>query len=83
MFQRLKSEALDKWDGVTERLRMKVREKAIENTKIRILLNQKKVEDFTEDELEFIVKEEEDKIKGNFKTKGIYALLAMLGIGII
>jgi len=83
MFQRIKAQALDKWDGLSAGLRMKVREKAIENAKTRILLNQKKVEDFCDDELEILVKEEEDKIRANFKTKGLYALLALLGIGII
>ena len=83
MIHRLKSQALDKWDGLSGRLRMRVREKAIDNAKTRILLNQKKIDDFSEDELEIIVREEEDKIKSNFKTKGLYALLAMLGIGII
>lgn len=56
-----------------------VRDKAISRAQTRILLAGKKAHDFTEEELEIIVKEEEDKIKGNIKEKGLLAVLAALG----
>jgi len=83
MFESLKNHALDKWNNLSDSLRGKIREKAIENAKNRILINQKKVEDFSQDELEIFVKEEEDKIKEAIKTKSLFAALAFLGIGII
>lgn len=56
-----------------------VREKAISRAQTRILLAGKKPADFTEDELEIIVKEEEDKLYGNIKEKGLIAVAAALG----
>lgn len=63
------------------RYKANIREKAIKHAKTRILLAGKQVEDFSPDELEIIVKEEEDKIIAQFKEKGALAALAFLGIG--
>jgi site-specific recombinase XerD len=57
-----------------------IREKAISRAQTRILLAGRKAEDFSEDELETIVKEEEDKIKGNIRDKGLLAVLAAFGL---
>jgi len=57
-----------------------VREKAISRAKTRIYLHGKRPEDYEADMLEAIVKEEEDKIKSEFKDKSILMLIAALGL---
>ncbi len=59
---------------------VKIREKAIERATTRILLHGRRPEDYEEEVLEVIVKEEEDKLKSEFKDKGILVLLAALGL---
>lgn len=63
------------------KIKVKVRDTAISRAKTRILLAGRKSTDFTEDELEIIVREEEDKIYGNLREKGLLALAAALGLG--
>ena len=49
----------------------------------KLVLLQKKISDYTKDELEsFVAKEEKDIIK-SYKNKSIAALLALLGINIL
>ena len=83
MFEKLKSSYNEQLDNLSEPYRVKVREKAIQRAKSRIVLSKKNVSDFNEDELEILVKEEEDKINDDIKTKGLYAALALLGINLI
>ncbi|MEM0912846.1 MAG: hypothetical protein AAGJ37_17865 [Pseudomonadota bacterium] len=59
-----------------------IREKAIGRAKTRIVLAKRKPEDFTPDELEVIVQEEEAKIYSSIKEKGLLAVLAILGINV-
>jgi hypothetical protein len=59
-----------------------IRDKAISRAETRIVLAQKNPEDFSEEQLEVIVQEEEAKIYSTIKEKGILAVLAVLGIGI-
>lgn len=66
---------------VPENLKQRVRDKAISRAQTRILLAGRKVEDFSEDELETIVREEEDKIRSSIKEKGLLALAAVFGLG--
>ncbi len=58
-----------------------IREKAISRAETRIVIAGKKPEDFNPEELEIIVKEEEDKIYEAIKQRGLLATLALLGIG--
>lgn len=67
---------------VKDKLKQKIRDKAIGRAKTRIILAGKTPEDFNEDELEIIVKEEEDKIKGSAKEKGLLVLLSLLGLSL-
>lgn len=67
---------------VKDKLKQKVRDKAISRAKTRILLAGKSPEDFNEQELEIIVKEEEDKILGSAKEKGLLVLLSLLGLSL-
>ena len=60
----------------------KIRDKAIERAKTRIYLHGRKPEDYEPDILEVIVKEEEDKIISDYKSRGIVALIAALGLSL-
>jgi CRISPR/Cas system-associated protein Csx1 len=62
-------------------IKSKIRNKAISRSETRILLAGRKVSDFSEEELEVIVREEEDKIYSSLKEKGLLAAIAVLGIG--
>ena len=59
-----------------------IREKAISRAQTRILLAGRQSSEFTEEELETIVKEEEDKLYNTIKEKGLLAALALLGINL-
>jgi hypothetical protein len=67
-------------DGIADKYRRKLREKAIERSKVRIALAGRKVEDFDEDELEIIVKEEEEKLRNQMLGSVGVAALLVLGI---
>ena len=59
-----------------------IRDKAIKRANTRIVIARAKPEDFSIDELEVIVQEEEAKIYSAIKEKGLLAVLAVLGIGV-
>lgn len=67
-------------ESMQDKYRSKIRERAITQAKARIALSDKKFEDFSEDELEIIVKDEEDKVKRNLKQSAVVALLITLGL---
>jgi len=61
---------------------MHIRKKAMRQFEDKLVLLQKKISDYSKDELEsFVAKEEKDIIK-SYKNKSIAALLALLGINI-
>lgn len=68
--------------GIRGRVRSAIRERAISNAKVRILLSERRLEDFSEDELEIVVAEEERKLYSAVKEKGLLAVLALLGINL-
>ena len=67
-------------DGVVGRYRSRIREKAITQAKARIALSDKNIKDFSESELEVIVQDEEQKVKGNLKQSAVVAALIVLGL---
>ena len=67
-------------NGVADRYRGKIRERAITQAKARIALSERRFEDFSEDELEVIVKDEEDKVRRSIKQSAVVALLITLGL---
>jgi hypothetical protein len=67
---------------INSKFKRAIREKAIKRAETRIILAKKKPNDFTGDELEVIVQEEEAKIFSTMKEKGVLAVLAVLGIGV-
>ncbi len=83
MFQWIQSSVQRPQRAIVDGIRRRMREKAIEKAKSRILLHGKKWSDFQAEELEIIVKEEEDKIKSDLKTKAIYGVLILLGIQVL
>ena len=67
---------------LSHKLKMHIRKKAMKQFEDKLVLLQKKISDYTKDELEsFVAKEEKDIIK-SYKNKSIAALLALLGINI-
>ncbi|MCR9103784.1 MAG: hypothetical protein NXI15_00705 [Gammaproteobacteria bacterium] len=67
-------------DGLADKYNGKIRERAITQTKARIALSERNFEDFTEDELEVIVKDEEDKVRRGMKQSVVVAVLITLGL---
>ena len=65
-----------------QKINQKIRDKAISRARTRIVLAGKTPEDFDEVQLEIIVKEEEDKIIGSVKEKGLMTLAALLGLSL-
>src|SRR5574344_1383723 len=61
-------------------INLKIREKAIIATKARLVENHKTLDDFTDEDLERIIADEERKIIDDLKTKSLAVALAALGI---
>ena len=70
----------DKKQGVIEKYRSIIREKAIEQAKVEIALAGKEVADYNEDQLEIIVKDQEDKIIQKYRNSTLVVFLLALGI---
>jgi hypothetical protein len=72
----------EKKNELSHKLKMHIRKKAMRQFEDKLVLLQKKISDYSKDELEsFVAKEEKDIIK-SYKNKSIGALLALLGINI-
>lgn len=63
-----------------EAIGKKIRKRAILSTKARLAERNKSFEDYTDEELEIIISDEERKIKDDLKTKSLVAALAILGL---
>ncbi len=59
---------------------LRLREKAILRTRARLVESRVDIESLSDEELEIIITDEEDKLIGEYKSRGIIALLALLGI---
>ena len=72
---------LTKWkEGLIHKYYSRIREKAISRAKARIALSGRAIDDFSEDELEVIVKEEEDAFKSEIMKATGFAALLVLGL---
>jgi hypothetical protein len=69
-----------KKQNVLDKYRSVIREKAIEGAKVEIALAGKEVADYTADQLEIIVKAQEDKIKQRYRNSTLVVLLLALGL---
>lgn len=63
-----------------ESVKNKIREKAILRTKARLAEHHKTFDDYSNEELEIIIIDEENKIKDDLKTKSLIGALAILGL---
>lgn len=68
------------WERVDAWYRRKIRERAIERAKVRIALHGRKVDDFSEDELEAVVAEEEEAQIRESLLKPMAFILFLLGL---
>ncbi|NND81101.1 MAG: hypothetical protein HKN50_01600 [Gammaproteobacteria bacterium] len=67
---------------IPNKYRSVIREKAINRARTRIVVAGGDPAKFRQDDLEIIVKEEEDKIKNSIREKGLLAVLAILGLNV-
>ena len=58
----------------------KIREKAVLATRARLIENHKTFEDYSDEQLEIIIADEERKIIDDLKTKSLVVALAALGL---
>jgi hypothetical protein len=68
-------------DKAVNKYRSKIRERAITQAKAQIALAGRKVEDYSPEDLEVIVLNEEEKVKSSMKTSGLVVILIALGLG--
>lgn len=69
-------------DYIPKKYRSSIRSKAISRAETRIIIAGGNPSSFSNDDLEVIVREEEDKIKGAIKEKGLLVVLALLGLNL-
>ncbi len=67
-------------EGIVDKYRAVIREKAIDQAKVEIALAGKAVTDYNAEQLEIIVKDQEDKIVQKYKNSTIVVFLLALGI---
>ena len=73
---------LNKFDEIKAKVSKKLREKAMLRTKARLAENGIDINTLSKDDLEVIIKDEEDKIMDDLKSKSILGLAALLGISL-
>ena len=67
---------------IISKLKKIIRKKAIKNVEKNIAYNQKKISDYSKDELRILVKKEEKEVRKSYRNLSVTALLALLGINI-
>jgi hypothetical protein len=65
-----------------EKIRLKIRQRAIDNAKVTIILANRDINTLSEDDLETIVADEERKIIDKMKSMTFFGILAFLGISL-
>jgi hypothetical protein len=68
--------------AIPKKYRGYIRNKAIERARTRIIVAGNDPRSMSQEDLEVVVREEEDKIKGSIKEKGLLAVLALLGLNL-
>jgi len=66
--------------AIPRKYRRYIREKAIDRARTRIIVAGNDPRKMNQQDLEVVVKEEEDKIKGSIKERGLLVVLALLGL---
>ena len=67
---------------IPDKYRSVIRDKAIDRARTRIVVAGGNPATFKTQDLEVVVKEEEDKIKSSIKEKGLLVILALLGLNL-
>ena len=76
----MKTWLTDKKQSVLDKYRSVIREKAIDQAKVEIALAGKEVTDYSAEQLEIIVKDQEDKIVQKYRNSTLVVFLLALGI---
>ena len=66
--------------AIPQKYRSFIREKAIDRARTRIIVAGNDPRKMKQQDLEVVVKEEEDKIRSSIREKGLLAVLALLGL---
>ena len=69
--------------SVKDKYKIKIREKAIERVKEKIIKHNKKLEDYSDDEMEAMIAEAESGLNEDVRTTVLTALLVGAGIEIV
>jgi len=69
--------------SVKDKYKIKIREKAIERVKEKIVKHNKKLEDYSDDEMEAMIAEAENGLNEDVRTTVLTALLIGAGIEIV
>ena len=69
--------------SVKDKYKIKIREKAIERVKEKIIKHNKKVEDYSDDEMEAMIATEEGNLNEDVKKGVLTTLLVAAGIEIV
>ena len=67
-------------NAIPDKYRSAIREKAINRARTRIIVAGNDPAKLSQQDLEIVVKEEEDKIKSSIREKGLLAVLALFGL---
>ncbi len=67
---------------VPRKYKVYIRDKAIERARTRIIVAGNDPKKLSQQDLEIVVREEEDRIKGSIKEKGLMAVLALFGLNL-
>jgi len=68
--------------AVPRKYKSYIREKAIDRARTRIIVAGNDPRKMSQEDLEVVVREEEDKIKSSIRDKGLLAVLALLGLNL-
>lgn len=72
----------DKLNYIPQKYKQLIRDKAISRATTRILVAGNHPSKLAPEDLETVVKEEEDKIKNSIREKGLLAVLTLLGLSL-
>ena len=69
--------------AVKDKYKIKIREKAIERVKEKIIKHEKKIDDYSDDEMEAMISEEQGRLNDDVKQGILTTLLVAAGIDIL
>ena len=69
--------------SVKDKYKIKIREKAIERVKEKIIKHEKKIDDYSDDEMEAMIAEEQGRLNDDVKQGILTTLLVAAGIDIL